>query len=130
MLKYGKVLALSVLILSTALMTSGCFLLVGAAVGAGGYAWVKGELEKTYEVPAERLHSATTRALRDLKLVVSENVGDRISAKIRAQFADGADVAIHIEAKTERASTVKIRVGILGDKEKSEMIIRTIENRL
>lgn len=110
---------------------AGCIpLVVGAAVGAGGYAWVKGELEKDYEVTAEKLHRAAVRGLRDLKLVVKEDKGDRISASIKAEFSDGTDVSIHVAAKTERVANIKIRVGLLGDKERSEMIINAIEKRI
>lgn len=110
---------------------SGCVpLVIGAAAGVGGYAWVKGELSHEVVVPAEKLHRAASRAMRDLKLAVYEDKGDRLSAKINAKFVDGTDVSISIEAKTELSSTINIRVGLLGDKEKSEMIFSMIKKRL
>lgn len=119
------------LVLVFVLTASGCAaLLVGAAVGVGGYAWVEGALVKDLEVPAEKLHRAASRAMRDLKLAVMEDKGDRLSAKIHAKFADGSDATISVAARTERASTLKIRVGLLGDKDKSEMISTAIEKRL
>lgn len=110
---------------------SGCVpLVIGAAAGVGGYAWVKGELVQEVSVSAEKLHRASSRAMRNLKLAVYEDKGDRLSAKIKAKFADDTDVNIAVEAKTERSATVKIRVGLLGDKEKSEMIFSAIKKRL
>lgn len=113
------------------LNVSGCIpLVVGAAVGAGGYAWIKGELVQEFNVSSLKLHAATSRAMRDLKLAVYEDKGDRLTAKVTAKFADGADVNIHIQAKTEYKSEIKIRVGILGDKEKSDAILTAIKRRL
>lgn len=113
------------------LSASGCVpLVIGAAAGAGGYAWYKGELSNDVNVPAEKLHKAASRAMRDLKLAVYEDKGDRLSGKIAAKFSDGTDVNITVTAKTEVASIIKIRVGVLGDKEKSEMIFTAVKRRL
>ena len=111
--------------------SSGCVpLVLGAAAGVGGYAWVKGELANDVNVSAERLHRAASRAVRDMKLKTKEDKGDRLTAKIVAEFSDGTDVNISIAAKTERSATVSIRVGLLGDKEKSQMIFAAIQKRL
>lgn len=113
------------------LNVAGCVpLVIGAAAGVGGYAWVQGELVQPMNTSAEKLHRAASRAMRDLKLAVYEDKGDRLSGKINAKFADGTDVNIHIDAKTEYKSEIKIRVGVLGDKEKSEMIFTAIKRRL
>lgn len=131
MKKIGQLLAPGAVVAVLLLASSGCVpLVIGAAAGVGGYAWVKGELVHEVAAPAEKLHRAISRAMRDLKLAVYEDKGDRLSAKITAKFADGTDVNINVEAKTERSSTVKIRVGLLGDKEKSEMIFSAIKKRL
>jgi len=117
--------------LAFGLTASGCVpLVVGAAVGVGGYAWIQGDLVKEMDVSAERLHVAAQRAMRDLKLAVMEDTGDRLAANIHAKFTDTTDVKISISAKTERTSTIKIRVGLLGDKEKSEIIFNAIQKQL
>jgi hypothetical protein len=124
---------LSPLLVTAVLLASvsGCVpLVIGAAAGVGGFAWVQGELVQDINTSAEKLHRATTRAMRDLKLAVYDDKGDRLSAKINAKFVDGTDVNIHINAKTEYQAAIKIRVGILGDKEKSEMILNAIKRRL
>lgn len=124
---------LGVLILGGVVLVgvSGCVpLVIGAAAGVSGYAWVKGELAHEFNYSAEKAHRAVSRAMRDLKLAVYEDSGDRLSARIHAKFSDGTDVNIVVSAKTERVSVVKVRVGLLGDKEKSEMILSAIKKRL
>ncbi|MCB9772350.1 MAG: DUF3568 family protein [Candidatus Omnitrophica bacterium] len=119
------------LTITVVMSAAGCIpLVVGAAAGVGGYAWVQGELANDVSVSNEKLHRAVIRAVRDLKLAVYEDKSDRLSSKVFAKFADGTDVHINTVAKTERVATVKIRVGLLGDKEKSEMIFAAIQKRL
>lgn len=125
--EWTTAVCLAVLLVSAA----GCIpLVVGAAVGVGGYAWISGRLEQEFNVPAERLRRASVRGLRDLKVAIMEDVGDRVSARINAKFSDGANIDIAIDAKTEKVSTIKIRVGVLGDKERSELILNAIQKRL
>ena len=133
MLKNLQLSVLSFLVGIFAVTASGCIPVIvgaGVAVGAGGYAWIQGELVNELNVSAERLHKAASRAMRDLKLAVMEDKGDRLSAKIKAKYSDGTDVAITVTARTEKAATLRVRVGLLGDKEKSELISTAIQKRL
>lgn len=107
---------------------SGCFwLLAGAAAGASGYAWVKGEMTKEYQVTADRLYSAALKGAREMKLAIVEEKGDRISGQVKATFSDGKSADINIEAVTERSAKLRIRVGVFGDRARSEMIFKAIE---
>ncbi len=110
---------------------SGCVALaVGAAAGAGGYMWVKGQLVKEYPVPSEKLQRATLRALKNMGLAIVEQKGDRLAAKIESAFQDGKKIHIAVEAVTERSSRIKIRVGVFGDKMRSEMVLNAVEKNL
>jgi hypothetical protein len=110
---------------------SGCLgLVVGAAAGVGGYAWIKGDLVKEFNVPAEKLHNAALRALRGMELAIMEEKSDRLSGKIRADFADGTPVWITVGAMTELSSRIKIRVGHFGDKTRSELIFNAVQKNL
>lgn len=109
---------------------SGCFILLGAAAGAGGYAYASGVLEKGYDIPMDQLQNATQQGFKDLKLVLESEDTDRLSAKYRATLADGNAVKVDLKALTEKTSKIRIRVGLIGDKAKSEMILNAIENYL
>jgi hypothetical protein len=126
-----KKISLLVLLFVVVLSASGCFaLFLGAAAGAGGYAWVSGALEKDYLNPAEKLEQATNRGLKDLQLVIKEQERDRLSAKIRTQFADGQSVNIDIKALTEKSARLRIRVGVFGNRTRSEMVLNAIEKHV
>ena len=121
-----------VMLLMGSLFTSaGCIpLLVGAAAGAGGYAFVRGVLVKQFDVSATELHRAAVQALKSLDLSINYDKGDRLSAKVRSEFSDGKDVKIDIVAITEETSQLKIRVGAFGDKLRSEMVLSAVEKNL
>lgn len=115
----------------TLFFSSGCAaLLVGAAAGVGGYAWVSGALVKEYPVSAEKTHQALLRALKQLDIHVTEDKGDRLSAVVRARLADGRAVKIGVDALTERSAKIRIRVGVFGDRLKSEMIVNALDKLL
>lgn len=123
-----KSFCLSAVLASFVIGTAGCVpLIIGAAAGVGGYAWVKGTLTKQFDTTAVQLYQATLKGLNELDLSVQDDEHDRLSAKIVSEFSNGKSIKININALTERVARIKIRVGILGDKSKSEMILNSIQ---
>lgn len=111
--------------------SAGCFaLVVGAAAGAGGYAWVKGALIKEFEVPAKQLSDVSIRAIKQLGMPLEEEKADHLSGYIRSKTADNQKVIINVKALTEKKSELKIRVGVFGDQAKSEMILNAVQKNL
>ncbi len=127
---YHKVLVvLSTVLL--ALQLAGCAaLLVGGAAGAGAVVYVKGQLNENMNASVSRVHGASISALGDLKLPIIEDNHDRLSAKIKSQFADGSDVWIEIESVTSESSKITVRVGVTGDEGKSRQILDAIHRHL
>lgn len=131
MMREMKGVFFAIALISYAMAASGCFaLFVGAAAGAGGYAWIKGELEKEFNTSAERLYKAALKGMKKLDVAVKDDKHDRISAKLTGDFADGQAISINIDAITEKRATLKIRVGVFGDKTKSEMLLDAIQKSL
>ena len=125
-----KVLLVISMLIVTVFSQSGCFFLVGATAGVGAYVWVKGALEQNLNATAEKVHDATTKALNSQKLTIVLDQADRLKAKVVAEFSDGQNVTVEINALTEKTTKIQIRVGILGDKAKSELILNTIKRYL
>ena len=109
---------------------SGCFLLVGAAVGAGGVTWAKGRLQKDINTTFEKLHKATIASLKEMDLPIVVDRKDVLTAKVESRFADGKGVWIDLDKMTEYTSRIVIRVGVLGDQTRSNDILSRIEKRL
>jgi hypothetical protein len=128
-----KIAELGIVMLA-ALSATGCFWLVaGAAVGAGAYAYRGNRLEANKEVPVEKLHKASLAALEDLEMrLVRENV-DKLTGSIEAETAQNKQVVININMVSETQSTLTIRVGtgFLGEeKNQASMIYNAIDKRL
>ena len=118
------------LLFVSVISAQGCILLAGAAVGGSGVAYALGKLEHNVDEDLERTHKATLKALEKLDMyVVSEKVLFK-SSKIEAQTVEGKEVKIDIESLTEKASKISIRVGLVGDEERSYMILGAIQKQL
>ncbi len=131
MLSKLKNTAALICFLSLVMTTNGCVaLLFGAAAGAGGYAWAKGVLEKEFDRPVEEVHAAVLKALKKLEITVKDEDKDRLSAVTKGKFADGKNLTVHIEAVTEKKSKLKIRVGVFGDRDRSEQILNLVKKSL
>ena len=108
---------------------SGCAaVIVGSAVGAG-VAYIKGTLEANFDRPVKQMHKSSLAALHDLKLNIKEEELTPHSSHVVAAYEDGTKVHVSIDALTEKASRVKIRIGIFGDQQKSEIIMDAIKKK-
>ena len=131
MLKQLKMFGLMLVLGSFVITTSGCFaLLVGAAAGAGGVAYVKGILEKNFDRSVAQVHRASLTALKKLKMTIHDDDVTQHNAKIKATDTDGKKVEVIIEALTEKSSKLQIRVGVFGDQEQSQSILNAIQKHL
>lgn len=103
----------------------GCPLILlggGAAGGATGVAYAKGELEQVHAAPYDRVWDATLRALRTLNIAVSDTQKDQISAKAVGARADGTAVVVSVLPVTKDSTSVRVRIGNFGDRPASERI--------
>lgn len=131
MVQYFRSTSLAAIMLGILLTAQGCVpLLIGAAAGAGGVAWVKGGLEQNFDKTVDQLHRASLAGLRDIKCAVRNDQIRKHLAKIDFEFDDGQKAAININALTERSAKLKIRIGVLGDETKSHIVLNAILKHL
>ena len=130
-MKRFKMCLLLLSVMLFALELAGCAaLLVGGAAGAGSVVYVKGQLKEDMAASVPRVHDASISALKELSLPIIEDNHDKLSAKITSRFADGSDVWIEIESVTAESSKITIRVGVMGDEQKSRQILDGIHKHL
>jgi hypothetical protein len=119
--------------LSLLVIYSGC---VATAVGTGGgagvgtYNYATGELRVLYSVPIEKMWPRVLAALQDLQLTVDSKFMDALGGEIEARRDDGTPVRVQLKPAGRNSTTVDVRVGTFGSKEKSERIHYTIQQRL
>ena len=114
-----------------AFTSSGCFaLVVGAAAGAGGYAWIKGEVQEELQHPLAKVHEAALKALKKMDLAVTYEKKDDLSGSIESRFADGDAIKITTKYLTRNSTQIFIRVGTFGNEERSRQILDTVKKYL
>jgi len=112
------------LLAGTAVMQSGCALMVmGAAAGAAtGVMYHEGELKAEVEGAPPAVIKATERAFRDLIWTKDSASATETDGKATARTATGKEVAVQVEMKTETTSEVGIRIGTFGDEGMSRLL--------
>ena len=125
-----RTLLLAGLALGLPLM-GGCFLLVGAAAGgAAGVVYYEGWVEDTLDDNVGNVHAAARAALVDLKLPVSDDHVDALTGRLESEFADGKHVWIQLESAGPSLTKARIRVGVIGDKDRAMDILTRIRAHL
>lgn len=102
----------------------------GGVVGAGGVIYEKGELTQTVNGSVPKVHKATVAALKEMKLPVLEDRYDHLTARMKSKLATGEDVKISLDSVSASTTKVGIRVGIVGDKDKSQAILDKIKSEI
>ena len=101
-----------------------------AAVGAGTYYYVKGDLERNYEAPMDKTWEATIKSIEELKLTVESQNHDALSGVIKGKMADEKGFEINLKRIGENLTEVGVRIGTFGDRVRSEAIHNKIHSLL
>jgi len=94
----------------------------GAGAGAGTVAYLQGEHSQVHAGNYDRVWSATVAALNQMNIRVIKTEKDALGGTIAARRADDTAVSIKVEPSRADTATVKIRVGVFGDRAASESI--------
>ena len=113
------------------MLLTGCIpLIIGVAAGAGGVAYVRGILEQNIDQDLSRSHEAVISAFKDLKISIKTDEVNKHNTKTVGKSEDKKDVTVALDALTEKATKVQIRVGLFGDEESSLKILNAIQKHL
>ena len=94
---------------------AGCAaVLVGAGAGAGTYAYVKGELIRTYQSGFEETMNACTGVMEDLGMSVQSKTTDGVETTIKAVRKDEIPVTVKVKIAGSDWTQVSVRTGFVG----------------
>ena len=128
-----KKLLILPLLLSFCVLMVGCGTFVtGAAVGAGVYTYMDGQLQRSYQAPFDKTNQACMATLKSLKIATIEESSDGINTTIKAKRTDGTPITIKTAMIESKITEVSVRSGVVGvwDKKVSELIHASIAQRL
>lgn len=109
---------------------AGCGFLAGAAVAGAGVVYVKGEAHKRYPREVAEVFDAAISTLEDLGVMIGESLeGDEL-ATIKGRTAGGQRLVMRIEREDQGITKVKLRVGLVGDRQYSQLILSRMDRNL
>jgi hypothetical protein len=116
------------------LLTSACvetvLLGVGATSAIGAYKWMEGTMEKDYPRPMQQVFNAALGACKDLNLKVASQQYAAMDSRIEAVMPPDTTVKIQLLARPNQITTVKVRVGLMGNQDVSAYFHRRIMHHL
>lgn len=105
----------------------GCGFLAGAAVAGAGVYYVSGEASKSYPREVPEVFDAAVEVLDGLGVVITERIEGAAEARIRGRTPSGDEVKMRIQRQAKGVAKVKLRVGIMGKREYSQLVFRRID---
>ena len=102
----------------------------GCRNGSSGNCVRHGKIAGTRRASVPQVRKATLAALEDLSLPIHQNKGDKLSAQIESETADGKAIWVKVNFVTESLSELIIRVGLRGDEQRSREILQAIKRHL
>lgn len=121
---------LSSLIILSCLLFSGCVALLAGGAGAGAATYVAGQLNTTIEKDIDTVWLATRDAVDDLRFDVKIANQDAAVGKIVSKNAVGDEITIYLKRVSPNITELSVRVGLLGDRTQSELILSKINGRI
>jgi len=110
---------------------SGCIALaIGAAAGGTGALYVRGAAEKSYAHKIDKVGRAVVKGLEDAEVVVTGSQVGAATGKVTGTAPDGKKAIVDLEAPGDKVTRIKVRVGTLGNRERSEYLVSKIDEHL
>ena len=102
----------------------------GSSPTAGTYSYISRELEVIYGIPLADVWPRALAAVESLQLHIDRQHIDGLGGEIQARRPDGTRVWVCLKPVGDHSTSVKVRVGTLGDREMSERVQRTIRQQI
>ena len=98
-------------------ISAGCVPVVVA--GAAGYAYYKGTAEKTYAVNLDTAKEGILKTFAALEVDLSSQEGDNFTYQFNGKTDNKTAIEVELKSVDPKRTTVSVRFGIFGNKEKS-----------
>jgi hypothetical protein len=91
---------------------------------------MKGELTATYHEPLKEIWPKTLSAVKKLQLTFRKKEIDALGGTIEVRRSDSTLIKIRLTPRGDRDTSISVRVGTWGDREKSELVHNAIRKEL
>lgn len=77
-----------------------------------------------------QIHKAAVQAIKNLKFEIKSEKTDELRGEIEAEMSDGTKIKISSRSKDKNITEIRVRVGIIGDRQVSQRIVEEIKINL
>ena len=115
------------------LLSTGCIaLVVGAGAGAGTFAYVDGQLNRTYQANYQTTYEVCKGILQDMKQPILEEKTDGTQTTIKSKRVDETPMTVKVRIIDPDWTEVSVRTGYIGlwKKQISEQFHEFIAERI
>ena len=118
------------IVLAVVPLLGGCGFLAGAAVVGAGVYYVRGEASKLYAKSVPEVYQAAVEVLEELDVITTEKMKSDAEARIKGRTAGSDPLDMKIVRKGGEVCEVKLRVGIMGNRDYSNLILSRLDRKL
>ncbi len=123
-------LAACALLSSVLVLQSGCVAVAVGGAAAGTVAYVRGDLQATLDASHERSLRATKRAIERMKYALVSERSDALAGQFIARTALDKKIDVLVTKESDKATKIRIRVGMFGDEQISRALLDAIKAQL
>ena len=99
-------------------------------VGTDAAVYSTGKLYAVAGKDLTQVYQASTKAIEDLGVRITQSQKDVFSSKIVAKAADGKTITITAKPAKPDRTDLEIKIGVLGDEKRSRLIYERIRQNL
>lgn len=114
----------------TPIVNTGCIAVAAVGAGAGAYAYLRGSLDSHLTADFEKCLEAVRNGVPRLGLVKIKEISDQNAAKFTFRDSFDTKISIHMSERSGGVTEITIRVGQLGDEDRSIQILNQINREL
>lgn len=111
-------------------LISGCIAVAAVGAGAGAVAYLKGTLDSHLNASLETSLPVVRDAMKGMGYVKTKEISDTRTAKIIYRDSLDQKIIITLNQKTSNLTAISVRVGHVGDENRSIEILEEIQDLL
>lgn len=116
--------------LLAAMLVLGCSRAATTAGTPAKFNGLSGVLEADLRTPLDRAYAAAKAAMDELEFRVTDQAKDALHGTIHALQADGDNITVRLEHRSDEITHIAIEMGPLGKESTARAVIDSVESHL
>ena len=118
------------MMVASPILNTSCVAVAAVGAGAGAYAYLRGSLDSHLSADFDQCLAAVRKEVPRMGYVKVRELSDQSSAKFIFRDTFDTKISIHLSQRSGGMTEITIRVGQLGDEDRSIQILNQINREL